>query len=106
MFGIGMPELILLLALALMILGPKKLPDLARALGRGFAEFRRATDELKGSFQAEVRTSETRDRLEREGKIAGDAASDPYPGAEEDSGSVKETSSVTSDEAKESPRVE
>jgi Tat protein translocase TatB subunit len=69
MFGIGMPELLLILALALIVIGPKKLPDLARALGRGFAEFRRATDELKASFQEETRTAETRRRLMEEGKI-------------------------------------
>src|SRR5258705_5240704 len=47
MFGIGGPELLLILAVALIVLGPKKLPEIARALGKGLAEFRRATDELK-----------------------------------------------------------
>lgn len=47
MFGIGFPELLLILAIALIVVGPSKLPDLARALGRGYAEFRKATNELK-----------------------------------------------------------
>jgi len=51
MFGIGMPELLLIFAIALIVLGPKKLPELARALGKGMAEFRRATDELKEEFR-------------------------------------------------------
>ena len=51
MFGIGMPELILILALALILLGPRKLPEIARALGKGIAEFRRATDELKDELR-------------------------------------------------------
>jgi TatA/E family protein of Tat protein translocase len=50
MFGIGGPELLLILGLALIVLGPKKLPELARALGKGLAEFRRATDDLKDEF--------------------------------------------------------
>ena len=51
MFGIGMPELLLILALALIVLGPKKLPELAKALGKGLAEFRRATEEIKDEFR-------------------------------------------------------
>ena len=55
-----MPELLLILGLALIVLGPKKLPELARALGKGLAEFRRATDELKDEFrQMERDTDDT-----------------------------------------------
>ncbi len=69
MFGIGFPELLLILALALIVIGPKKLPDIARALGRGLAEFKRATDELKTSFHEESHSAETKERLIKEGKI-------------------------------------
>ena len=54
MFGIGMPELLLILALALIVIGPKKLPDVAKAIGRGLAEFRRATDDLKNTLREET----------------------------------------------------
>lgn len=82
MFGIGMPELLLILALALIVIGPKKLPDIARALGKGLAEFRRATDDLKSSIHEESRTADTRDRLLREGKIqAPGNAESPVDGA-------------------------
>ena len=53
MFGIGMSELLLILAIALIILGPKKLPELARALGKGLNEFRKATNDIKSSLDIE-----------------------------------------------------
>ena len=50
MLGIGMQEIIIILVVALIIIGPKKLPDLARALGRAMGEFRRAADDLKDNL--------------------------------------------------------
>jgi Tat protein translocase TatB subunit len=50
MFGIGMTELIVIFAIALIVLGPKRLPELARSLGRGIAEFRRASMDLRREF--------------------------------------------------------
>ena len=46
-----MPELILILAVALVVLGPKRLPEIARALGRGISEFRKTTEDLKEEFR-------------------------------------------------------
>jgi Tat protein translocase TatB subunit len=79
MFGIGFPELLLIAVIALVVIGPKRLPDLARALGRGFAEFRRATDELKQTFEEETRIArarEMREKLLAEGKLV-PAGADP-----------------------------
>jgi TatA/E family protein of Tat protein translocase len=50
MFGIGMTELLVIFAIALVVLGPKKLPEIARSLGRGLAEFRRASSEMRREF--------------------------------------------------------
>ena len=50
MFGIGMTELLVILGIGLLVIGPKKLPELARSLGKGLAEFRRASTEMRREF--------------------------------------------------------
>ena len=64
MFGIGMTEMVLIAALALIVLGPKKLPDLARSLGKGFAEFKRATNDLKSTIDLEIKADDERHNKE------------------------------------------
>jgi TatA/E family protein of Tat protein translocase len=61
MFGIGMPEMLVILALALIVIGPKKLPDLAKSLGRAMREFKKATNEFKETIQLEGELSEVKE---------------------------------------------
>ena len=59
MFGsIGMPELIIILVIALIIFGPRKLPELGRSLGRSIGEFKRASNELRNTLDEEIRIEE------------------------------------------------
>jgi len=63
MFGIGMPELIIIMVVALIVIGPKKLPDLARSLGKGMAEFKKATQDIKETLDVEEDLAEAKDQL-------------------------------------------
>ena len=61
MFGsLGMPELIVIFVIALIVFGPRKLPELGRSLGRGIAEFKKATNDLQSSLEDEIRAEEQR----------------------------------------------
>jgi sec-independent protein translocase protein TatA len=60
MFGLGIPELLLIFVVALIVFGPKRLPDIGRTIGKTLAEFKKATDELKSTVEREVRLDELR----------------------------------------------
>lgn len=63
MFGsLGMPELIVIFVIALIIFGPRKLPELGRSLGRSINEFKKASNELRSTLEDEVRLDEQRTR--------------------------------------------
>ncbi len=81
MFGsLGMPELIFILLLALLVFGPKRLPQVGRTLGKGLREFRRATNDLKRTVETEISTAEMQTpRPAREASPASPAAAEPAP---------------------------
>jgi Tat protein translocase TatB subunit len=80
MFGIGMTELLVIFVIGLLVLGPKRLPELARSLGRGLAEFRRASMDIRREFmdvadEVRIRPPSLEDTAEGMPAQAGDVAS-------------------------------
>jgi TatA/E family protein of Tat protein translocase len=88
MFNIGLPELLIIVAIALIVFGPNKLPELAKAFGRAMREFKKATEEVKESFEAETKELEEYKHTLTDENLLADFAeqiSPPEPATEETS---------------------
>jgi sec-independent protein translocase protein TatA len=78
MFGLGIPELIVIFVIALLVFGPKKLPDLGKSIGRAMAEFKKASDDFQESVKSEMREVEKSadlDQIKKLGELDMNASS-------------------------------
>jgi len=77
--SIGMPELIIIFVIALIIFGPRKLPELGRSLGKSLSEFKRASNELRSTLEEEIRIEDQRADIEARKKAQAAAAAPHTP---------------------------
>lgn len=96
MFGsIGIPELLIIMAIALLVFGPKKLPEVGKSLGKAMREFKRTSDEIRGRIEDEIQASEIKgvaedlrkdiqDIRSAPGALTDAVAADPYAEAPKD----------------------
>lgn len=97
--GLSMTEIIIILALALLLLGPDQLPSLARSLGKGLRELRKVTDDLKGQFESEVARIDLNEQPEKmiapvppppdAAKPDGEKVPEPPPNPADDPGAAR-----------------
>ncbi len=84
MFGIGMQELLIVAVVALLVVGPKRLPEVAQMLGKGYAQLRKAADDLQGSLKAEMDVKRAEELKKKYPHLAVEDAGEkpaPTPGA-------------------------
>jgi sec-independent protein translocase protein TatA len=70
MFGIGLPELLVIMVLALLVLGPERLPEMARLLGRAYAQLRRASEEFQNTIRQDIAAIERQEDANRNKAVA------------------------------------
>jgi len=70
MFGVGFPELVVILAVALIVLGPQRLPEVARMVGRAYGQLRRASEEFQNTIRQDLAALERQEDVNRNKAIA------------------------------------
>ena len=97
--SIGMPELIIIFIIALIVFGPRKLPELGRSLGKSLAEFKRATNELKSTLEDEIRLEEQKATLDAQRAQATQTAASTTSSETDVNGNIIEPVARTADPA-------
>ncbi|UCF88969.1 MAG: twin-arginine translocase subunit TatB [bacterium] len=107
MLGIGMQEILIILVVALIVIGPKKLPELARTLGKGFAEFRKAADDLQETVRMDLQKERQEELRQKYPHLVPEEDEDTASQADSKAESTEETStSVGSGPVKPEPAPE
>lgn len=98
MFGLGLPELLVIFVIALLIFGPKKLPDLGRSIGRAMAEFKKASQEFQETVQSEMKEVEKTAQLDELKKVGQQITQDePAKGEEQQKTAEQDSAKKESD---------
>ncbi len=96
MGNLGMPEIIVIFVLALIVFGPRKLPEIGKSLGKGLAEFKKASNDLKRTWEEEVRLEKEKEEMK---SLLKEASLDPTPtlneSAKEPAETAKEPTEIT-----------
>ncbi len=98
MFGIGLPELIVIAIIALLVVGPKKLPELAKSLGKGLTEFKKAADDVTENFKDTLKPDDVKKEVD-------DFKNSLLFGKKDEQGDGKQ-SSPAEDEKREKPQID
>jgi sec-independent protein translocase protein TatA len=96
-----MQELVIIFVIALIVFGPRKLPQLGKSLGRSIAEFKRASNELRSTLEEEIRVEETRREIMEPIETISREAKEAVERAARDATEETETESAASDESRE-----
>jgi Tat protein translocase TatB subunit len=97
MFGIGLPELIVIAIIALLVVGPKKLPDLAKSLGKGLTEFKKAAEDITENVKETLKPDDVKKEVD-------DFKNSLLFGKKEDQEEHKQSSSAEGEKSEQSPK--